>query len=235
MDSWQHEYDDVLDDVFASEDAGADGEGGGLHSGWGPLSHALAGLNLEGGGSMGHSLDGWRFLDGEFSDSESSIGSIGELGDDARFGSGDNASEEDEDGEDRGEGEDDGGEAGTDENVNNWEVSDSEVLFLLWAGSSEYLIHLTCFSQHLSNATLSAMPRSPTHHPRRSSSGGSPLRPVMKGNGVDAPEPDEEPIEDEEEEAGPMPRGPGAGEGGSVDEVEVRRCCLPALLRRYLS
>ena len=71
----------------------------------------------------------------------------------------------------------------------------------------------------MSQTTLQAMPRSPTGLRRRSSSGGSPLRPVMQGNGVDGPQSDEMVLEDEEE-MGPVPKGPGGMGGGGVDEVE---------------
>ncbi|EJU06451.1 hypothetical protein DACRYDRAFT_113154 [Dacryopinax primogenitus] len=76
--------------------------------------------------------------------------------------------------------------------------------------------------EHLSPKTLSALPKSPGTHPRRTSSGGTSLRPVLPfglddGSAID--------IEEEEPELGPIKKGSeapfAAQEGGKgVDEVE---------------
>ncbi|KZP00033.1 hypothetical protein CALVIDRAFT_510034 [Calocera viscosa TUFC12733] len=76
--------------------------------------------------------------------------------------------------------------------------------------------------EHLSPKTLSALPKSPGTHPRRSSSGGTSLRPVLPfglddGSAID--------IEEDEPELGPIKKGSeapfAAQEGGKgVDEVE---------------
>ena len=108
-------------------------------SDWGPLSSALNGLDLN-----GHGGGRWQFNDGDdaYSESEvSSIGTMGELGEDARLGEDrervceeDDEDEDDEedgggDGDDedfsRGEteGKDDEEDGKVDENTNNWEVS----------------------------------------------------------------------------------------------------------------
>lgn len=220
-DSWQHEYEDVLDDVFGTSDIHTSGDAFG--SDWGPLASSLNGLDIHGHGR-------WSFDDrsdeGEFTDGESvvsSIGTIGELGEDARLGDDEAVEDEEEgevgDGEDferAGEGRDEEAEKnGEDENKNNWEVSHG---YASYAAGMFSTAHCRFLLQHMSPSTLLAMPRSPVAlmH-RRSSSGGSPLRPVMQGNGVDGPQSEDIALEDEEE-VGPVPM-TGAG-GGGVDEVE---------------
>jgi hypothetical protein len=82
----------------------------------------------------------------------------------------------------------------------------------------------------MSPKTLSAMPKSPAGGGvRRSSSGGSSLRPVLPFGLDDGSAVEED--EDEELGMGPMPTGRtapfAAGEGGKgVDEVEVRLTSL---------
>lgn len=124
-DAWQHEYEDVLEDVFGSTDDDSAGLYGSLSS-WGPLAGALANLSSEG--------DGWLFGDGDDFSDVSSIGSIGELGGRARLNDGEGGSEEEEE-EDEGptrspvdevEAEDADEEKDTDAvdaNRNSWEVS----------------------------------------------------------------------------------------------------------------
>ncbi|KAL7412030.1 hypothetical protein BDY24DRAFT_394393 [Mrakia frigida] len=205
MDSWQHEYEDVLDDVFGTSDDGEGVRGGGMYgSDWGPLSSALNGLDLNGHGR-------WHFNEGDDGyDSEvSSIGTMGELGEDARLG--EDRERESEEGDDDEEGDD--GEPGEDEDFSRGESEgkDEEEDGKVDENTNNW--------EHMSQTTLQAMPRSPTGIRRRSSSGGSPLRPVMQGNGVDGPQSDEMVLEDEEE-MGPVPKGPGGMGGGGVDEVE---------------
>lgn len=133
MDSWSHEYEDVLDDVFGTEE---DSQGGMFGSDWGPLSSTLNGLDLN-GGQHGR----WSFDDGDESEMGSDVSSIatmGELGEDARLraelssededGDEDEEERRDQDGEDEdfSRGEEEEGKEGNgkvDENTNNWVVS----------------------------------------------------------------------------------------------------------------
>lgn len=89
VESWQHEYEDVLEDVFGvSEEHGLYGS---LAS-WGPLAGALADLNVNG--------DAWLFGEGDDFSDVSSIASIGELGGRARLDDGEEDEDEDDDDDD---------------------------------------------------------------------------------------------------------------------------------------
>jgi hypothetical protein len=212
--SWRSEYEDVLEDVFGEPEEGAVY---GALSGWGPLAGALANLGMEG--------DAWLFGDDDAFSDVSSIATIGELGGRARLDDGEDDDEDDDDDDeivrpprspvDEVEAcdvdDDDEKDDVEDPNRNNWEVRLPSRLLTFRPCRS-----LPCFlldpSQH-----LSALTKSPVQLARRRSSGGSPLRPVMKGNGIDGPELTDD-IE-ELEELGPIPKE--ESDGPAVDEVEA--------------
>jgi len=143
-------------------------------SDWGPLSSALNGLDLN-----GHGGGRWQFNDGEdgYSDSEvSSIGTMGELGDDARLGEDrerESEEEDDDDGEGGGgagddedfsrgetEGKDEEEDGKVDENTNNWEVS-RLVLFFPFDSKSRRVFSVSLTLSSLSSSSLSLSLSSP--------------------------------------------------------------------------
>ena len=170
--AFEEEYEEYLSDLGWSDQQSAEG------------------ISL-GGASAWHRLPFMTDIADNISDSES-IGSIGDLGDDARI----DLSREDR-------------EEVIDENLNNWEVIYLRFIFYqLWSYGLE---------QHMSPKTMAALPKSPA---ARRSSSGSGLRPVLPfglddGSAVDVEE-------DETELMGPVPRDDSSpfAAGAGVDEVE---------------
>jgi len=174
IDYWMHEYEYVMSQVFGDGDP-EEGPPWGVTRG----TPGPAEPNDEAWNRLGEIMRAKGAPDDDgISDSESVV-SIGELGEEARFGN-------DDDGltihqrRKSGEGE------------NTWE--------------------------HMSPTTMSLLPRSPSNR-RRSSSSGSPLRPVFPGGILDSD------VFDEEDLRGPIPKASGTDDEevrnfGAVDEVE---------------
>ncbi|WWC89537.1 uncharacterized protein L201_004461 [Kwoniella dendrophila CBS 6074] len=236
---WLHEYEDVLGEVFGGDTIESSNEvwdefgltsvnnTGSLHStqnienddviggphaadrddrAWNRLTEIMR---------SGQSGSGTNRTDEEISDSESIV-SVGELGEEARldgatFNVNTNQQEEEDD-QDQQENEDNV------QSMMNLSLSGGRVRRKSGAGENTW--------EHMS-PTLALLPRSPAER-RRSSSGGSPLRPVIPGKphevilGLGEDVFDDE---DDIETRGPMPiksntRDLEEREGGAVDEVE---------------
>ncbi|ODO08260.1 hypothetical protein I350_03850 [Cryptococcus amylolentus CBS 6273] len=212
---WLHEYEDVLGEVFGVEGGNEVLHEFGLASGMASLGIGK-GDDDDDAQTPGVEDRAWSRLneimrggnEEDISDSESVV-SVGELGDEARMGGtgfGGNR-----------EGEEEGEEVADD---GKSRVGMGQGRRRSGAGENTW--------EHMS-PTLALLPRSPIER-RRSSSGGSPLRPIVPTSPLNLDPFGHNDVFDEEEEFEVDPRGPmpikmdtrdhEEREGGAVDEVE---------------